>query len=70
MACTADADCTGANQVCDVGGTDVCVCDTGFTDDGTGTCVADTLGMLYHILEIAFLAKNHCELHWNLKPSF
>ena len=47
MACTGNADCTGANQVCDVGGT--CVCDTGFTDDGTATCVAGTLGMLFHI---------------------
>ena len=70
MACTTNADCAWSNQVCDVGITDVCACVDGFTDDGFGTCVTNTFGMLFHVLEIAFLAKNHCELHWNLKPSF
>ena len=59
MACTANADCAGANQVCGVGVTDLCTCDTGFHNDGSETCVANPLGMLYHILDIAFLAKNH-----------
>ena len=42
-ACADNSECTGADQVCDVGNTDQCTCGPGFIDDN-GSCVA---GILY-----------------------
>ena len=43
-ACADNSECTGADQVCDVGNTNQCACGTGFYDDN-GSCVAGIVNL-------------------------
>ena len=42
--CASNGECTGADQVCDVGNTNQCACGTGFYDDN-GSCVAGIVNL-------------------------